>query len=66
VTALVVGVDAEAVDRHGDVENISGFAIFQDGSATLVDPDGVTAQTGGNPTDAVLSHDNQFLYVRIY
>jgi 6-phosphogluconolactonase (cycloisomerase 2 family) len=45
--------------------NISGFAIGHDGSAALLDADGVTAQTGGNPTDAVLSHDSQFLYVRV-
>ena len=29
--------------------NISGFAIAQDGSAALLDADGVTAVTGGNP-----------------
>jgi 6-phosphogluconolactonase (cycloisomerase 2 family) len=45
--------------------NISGFAVGQDGSATLLDSDGVTAQTGGNPTDAALSIDSQLLYVRI-
>lgn len=45
--------------------NISGFAIGHNGTATLLDADGVTAVTGGNPTDAVLSHDSQFLYVRV-
>jgi 6-phosphogluconolactonase (cycloisomerase 2 family) len=45
--------------------NISGFAIDQDGAASLLHEDGVTATTGGNPTDAVLSHDSRFLYVRV-
>ena len=45
--------------------NISGFAIAQDGSATLLNEDGVSATTGGNPTDAALSHDSQYLYVRV-
>jgi 6-phosphogluconolactonase (cycloisomerase 2 family) len=45
--------------------NISGLAIDKDGSASLLDPSGVTATTGGNPTDAALSHDSQFLYVRV-
>jgi len=42
--------------------NISGFAIGQDGSASLLDADGVTAVTGGNPTDAALSHNSRYLY----
>jgi 6-phosphogluconolactonase len=45
--------------------NISGFAIFQDGSASLLDADGVTATTGGNPTDAAVSHNGRYLYVRV-
>lgn len=45
--------------------NISGFAIEQDGSASLLDADGVTAVTGGNPTDVALSHDSRFLYARV-
>jgi 6-phosphogluconolactonase (cycloisomerase 2 family) len=45
--------------------NISGFSIGQDGALSLLDPDGVTAQTGGNPTDAVISHDGRYLYVRV-
>jgi 6-phosphogluconolactonase len=45
--------------------NISGFSIAKDGSISLLDADGVTAQTGGNPTDAVLSNDSQYLYVRV-
>ncbi|MGE5892452.1 MAG: lactonase family protein [bacterium] len=42
--------------------NISGFAIDQDGSASLLNADGVTALTGGNPTDAALSLNSRFLY----
>ena len=45
--------------------NISGFAIEQDGSASLLDADGVTAVTGGNPTDAALSESSRYLYVRV-
>ena len=45
--------------------NISGFAIGQDGSASLLNEDGVTVTTGGNPTDAALSHDSRYLYVRV-
>ncbi|RIK36572.1 MAG: 3-carboxymuconate cyclase [Chloroflexi bacterium] len=45
--------------------NISGFAIGQDGSASLLNPDGVTAVTGGNPTDAAVSHNSRYLYVRV-
>jgi len=45
--------------------NISGFAIGHDGSARLLNADGVTATTGGNPTDAALSHDSRFLYARV-
>jgi len=45
--------------------NVSGFEISADGSASLLDADGVTAFTGGNPTDAALSHDGGLLYVRV-
>jgi 6-phosphogluconolactonase len=45
--------------------NISGFAIGHDGSATLLNEDGITATTGGNPTDAALSNDSRYLYVRV-
>lgn len=45
--------------------NISGFAIDQTGAITLLDADGVTGTTAGNPTDAALSHDSRFLYVRV-
>ena len=45
--------------------NISGFAIATDGSASLLDVDGVTAVTGGNPTDVAMSHDGRYLYARV-
>lgn len=45
--------------------NISGFAIGRDGSAQLLDDDGVTAATGGNPTDMAMSQDGRYLYARI-
>jgi 6-phosphogluconolactonase len=45
--------------------NISGFAIAPTGESTLLDADGVTATTGGNPTDAALSNNSRFLYVRV-
>ncbi len=45
--------------------NISGFAIGQDGSASLLNADGVTAVTGGNPTDVGVSADSHFLYALV-
>src|SRR4051812_13139906 len=42
--------------------NLSGFSIAPDGEVALLDPDGVTASTGGNPTDTALSHDSRYLY----
>jgi 6-phosphogluconolactonase len=45
--------------------NISGFEIRRNGESTLLDADGVTAVTGGNPTDAALSRNSRFLYVRV-
>src|SRR2546425_12946509 len=45
--------------------NSSGFAIAQDGSASLLNADGVTAATGGNPQDMALSLDSSYLYARV-
>jgi len=42
--------------------SISGYAIGQDGSLSLLDSDGLTAITGGAPVDAALSRNDQFLY----
>ena len=45
--------------------NISGFAIGRDSSGALLQEDGVTATTGGNPTDMAMSNDGRFLYARV-
>jgi 6-phosphogluconolactonase len=45
--------------------NISGFAIEPDGTASLLDANGITAITGGNPTDMAMSHDGHYLYARV-
>jgi 6-phosphogluconolactonase (cycloisomerase 2 family) len=45
--------------------NISGFVIARDGSAALLDSDGITAVTGGNPTDMAMSDDGRYLYARV-
>jgi 6-phosphogluconolactonase len=56
--------------RYGYVSNagtgnISGFAIAEDGSISLLNASGVSAVTGANPTDMAVSHDSQFLYARV-
>jgi 6-phosphogluconolactonase len=56
--------------RFGYVSNagtgtITGFAIGRDGSAELLDADGVTGTTGGNPTDMAMSDDGRYLYARV-
>lgn len=45
--------------------NISGFAIAPDGTAELLDASGVSATTGGNPTDMAMSQDGHYLYARV-
>ena len=45
--------------------NISGVALDRNGAATLLNADGVTAITGGNPTDMAMSEDGRFLYARV-
>jgi 6-phosphogluconolactonase len=45
--------------------NISGFALARDGSAKLLNADGITAVTGGNPTDMAMSADGRYLYARV-
>jgi 6-phosphogluconolactonase len=45
--------------------NISGFSIAPDGSAALLDVDGATAITGGNPTDMAMSLNGRYLYARV-
>jgi 6-phosphogluconolactonase (cycloisomerase 2 family) len=45
--------------------NISGFAIARGGDASLLADDGVSAVTGGNPTDMAMSGDGRYLYARV-
>ena len=45
--------------------NISGVAISREGSASLLDADGVTAVTGGNPTDVAMSRNGRYRYARV-
>lgn len=45
--------------------NISGFSIDRDGSLALLNADGVTATTGGNPTDVAMSDNGRYLYARV-
>ncbi len=45
--------------------NISGFALARDGSATLLNANGITTVTGGNPTDMAMSEDGRYLYARV-
>jgi len=39
--------------------------IAPDGTAELLDASGVTATTGGNPTDMAMSQDGHYLYARV-
>lgn len=43
--------------------SVSGYAVANDGSLSLLDADGKTANTGAVPTDAALSQGSRFLYV---
>ena len=45
--------------------NISGVAIARDGSAKLLNTDGITAVAGGNPTDLAMSANGRYLYARV-
>jgi 6-phosphogluconolactonase len=63
--AVVTGNGRYAYVSNAGTGNISGFAIDQDGTASLLDADGITAVTGANPTDMALSRDSQFLYARV-
>jgi 6-phosphogluconolactonase len=49
---------------NGGTGDITGLAIDQDGSISLLDPSGVSATVGGAAVDAALSNDSRFLYVR--
>ena len=56
---------AGSATTNAGTGNISGFAIAPDGPAALLDADGVTAVTGGNPTDMAMSQDGKYLYARV-
>jgi 6-phosphogluconolactonase (cycloisomerase 2 family) len=43
----------------------SRASIDQNGSIALLNADGITAAPGPNPTDMALSHNSQYLYVRM-
>jgi 6-phosphogluconolactonase len=49
---------------NGGTGDITGLAIDQDGSISLLDPSGVSATVGGAAVDAALSNDSRFLFVR--
>lgn len=42
---------------------VTGFAVGQDGSLTLLDAGGVSGATGTTPVDLGFSHNGRFLYV---
>jgi 6-phosphogluconolactonase len=43
---------------------ISGYAVAEDGTLSLLDSDGVTAAAGAGPADLAFSSGSRFLYVR--
>ena len=49
---------------NGGTGDVTGLAIDQDGSISLLDPSGVNASVGGAAVDAALSNSSRFLYVR--
>jgi 6-phosphogluconolactonase (cycloisomerase 2 family) len=49
---------------NGGTGDVTGLAIDQDGSISLLDPSGVSATVGGAAVDAALSNGSRFLYVR--
>jgi len=44
---------------------ISSYAIAENGTLTLLNAVAATTGTGSVPTDAALTHDSKFLYVRV-
>jgi 6-phosphogluconolactonase len=63
--AVVTGNGRYGYVTNAGTGNISGFRIGQGGSAALLNAEGVTAVTGGNPTDVGVSHDSRFLYALV-
>jgi len=49
---------------NGGTGDVTGIAIDQNGTISLLDPSGVNATVGGAAVDAALSSNSRFLYVR--
>lgn len=49
---------------NGATGDVTGYAIAQNGSISLVDPSGVNAAVGGGAVDEALSENSRFLFVR--
>ena len=63
---LVVSKDGRfAWTANAGSSSLTGYAVAQDGSLSLIDADGVTASTGVNAgaTDMAISGNGRFLYV---
>ena len=62
---VVTGNGKYAYTTNTGSSNVTGYAVANDGSLSLLDADGVTGHTtpGGSPIDAALSHNSQYLYV---
>jgi 6-phosphogluconolactonase len=60
---VVTGDGSYAYTTNTGSASVSGYAVGDDGSLTLLDADGKTATTGASPIDAALSRGSRFLYV---
>lgn len=60
---VVTGNGRYAYTTNTGSASVSGYAVRNDGSLSLLDADGKTANTGAGPTDAALSQGSRFLYV---
>ncbi|MEO5985560.1 MAG: beta-propeller fold lactonase family protein [Candidatus Limnocylindria bacterium] len=61
---LVTGNGKYAYATNTGSGTLSGYAIGNDGSLTLLDANGVTGVSGGSPTDLSRSANSKFVYVR--
>jgi 6-phosphogluconolactonase len=61
---VVTGNGQFAYTANAGGRSISAFGVGQDGSLTLLNPDGVAAAASAGTTDMALSRNSQFLYVR--
>ncbi len=62
---VVTGNGKYAYTTNTGSSTVTGYAVANDGSLSLLDADGVTGHTtpGGSPIDAALSRNSQYLYV---